>query len=143
MASKQKKSCLDRIIVLVNYRERCEKELYDRLVLKEQYSKQEFLKALKLAKRYNLVNDNRYAEFYVLDKTSTFHGSYGISKHLEKMNIDYKFKIENEIEKAFEYITAHKPRSKNIFQSSVRKLISRGYSVEISVAVAKKFIETI
>ena len=142
---KSQSSAFDRIVSLVNYRERCTKELFNRLVKQEKYTIEEFNDAIKLAKDYNLVNDERYAEFYIRDKFEQYRGSYLIEKHLSSMGIKADLDIIKSMEedKAYEYIVSHKPRSKDIYHGSLRKLISRGYPCDIAIKVTNKYIDNL
>ena len=56
------------------------------------------------------------------------------------LNIYGTFMFNNEKERAFSYLQSHKPRSKNLYMSCIRKLITRGYSFEISQDATKKFL---
>lgn len=142
--------CYKRIITLVRYRERCEQELYKRLVLKEKFKVDDFNKALAKAKKYDLVNDSRYAELYTFSKTHSFHGVYGVIKHLKDMNIEFSNNdcvldiIEdakiNEYSQATLFLKRHPSKAKNLYSSYVNKLINRGYSFEIAQKVTKDFI---
>lgn len=141
--------CFDRILRLVNYRERCSEELYVRLVEKEKFSKDEFFKALDKAQSCGLVDDARYAEMYAFNKLQSYRGAAGIIKHFGKMKIDYlsmkkvKELIDNaltyEIETALEYIKVHPSKAKDQFSGNVRKLINRGYSPSSAIAAANKY----
>lgn len=137
------KKCFRRILVLINYRERCCEELYQRLVIREKFSYDDFKLALAKAKKYDLVNDERYAEMYAFTKLESNRGIDGIVRHLKLMKIDYKSmpKLINmiseykdsELFRAKEYIKNHPTRSKNKFSGNVRKLINRGYSASIAI----------
>ena len=139
-------NCFRRIVILTNYRERCETELYDRLVNKEKFSKDVYLKAIKKAKDYDIVNDERYAELYAFSKTQACRGTDGIVRHFSQMKINYEAipsvveiieeARERELQSAIEYLRQHPSRSKNVYASHVRKLTNRGFSTSLAIRAA-------
>ena len=143
-------NCFRRIVILTNYRERCEAELRDRLVNKEKFSEDIFLEAIDKAKKYDIVNDERYAEIYTFCKTQSCRGIDGIEKHLKCMKINYEAipsvvdilnnaKAE-EFKSAVNYLKNHPSRAKNAYASNVRKLISRGFSTSLAISAAKDLL---
>ena len=139
-------NCFRRIVILTNYRERCETELYDRLVNKEKFSIDVYLKAIKKAKDYDIVNDERYAELYAFSKSHACRGTDGIIRHFSQMKIDYESipsvveilneAKERELQVAIGYLKRHPSRSKNAYASHVRKLINRGFSTSLAIRAA-------
>lgn len=139
-------NCFRRIVILSNYRERCEAELFDRLVNKEKFSKDVYSKAIKKAKYYDIVNDERYAELYAFSKSQACRGIDGIIRHFSQMNIDYEsmpsvIEIigearEREFQSAIDYLKRHPSRSKNVYASYVRKLTNRGFSTSLAIRAA-------
>lgn len=148
----EEQQCFKKIVQLVNYKERCTKELRDRLLNKEGLSLEAVNLALKKALKYDIVNDERYAEMYCLSKTLSYHGVYGVKKHLKNMQIDYEQYVsvvdilnnaeKKEYEFALKYIDRHRTKSKNQFASYVKKLVNRGYSVDTAINVTKDFINS-
>ena len=140
-------NCFRRIVILTNYRERCEAELHDRLVNKEKFSEDIFNSAIEKAKSYDIVNDERYAELYAFSKTQSCRGTQGIEKHFCRMNIDYEsippvVEILNkakdkEFNSAVDYLKRHPSKAKDTYASNVRKLISRGFSTSLAISAAK------
>lgn len=151
MTKNEVNNCYRRIVILSNYRERCEKELWIRLVKKEKFDEDVFNYALDKAKKYNIVNDIRYAEIYTFCKTQSYRGTEGIKKHLESMNIDYKTiktvveilnKAQmNETQTAIDYINLHPSKAKDVFGANVRKLVNRGFSVSCSVKAVNLWLK--
>ena len=143
-------NCFRRIVILTNYRERCEAELYDRLINKEKFSEDIFQEAINKAKNYDIVNDERYAELYAFCKTQSCRGTEGIEKHLSRMKIDYESipsvveildkAKEAEYDSAVDYLKRHPSKSKNAYASNVRKLISRGFSPSLAISAAKDLL---
>ena len=143
-------NCFRRIIILSNYRERCEEELRQRLVAREKFDEAVFEEALNKAKKYDIVNDERYAELYSFCKTQCSRGVEGVKKQLSSMKIDYESMpavMQNlneasakEYQVAYDYIKSHPSRSKDVYSSSVKKLVSRGFSVGLSIKVVKDLL---
>lgn len=141
--------CFKRMVVLINYRERCCEELRQRLVGRENFDKDVFEKALNKAKRYGLVDDARYAEMYAFCKAQCFRGVYGIEQHLRRMKIDFESipKVMQILEKARlleektakEFVATHPSTSKNQFNANVKKLIHRGFSTEVAFKAANAY----
>lgn len=143
-------SCFRRIIILSNYRERCEEELRQRLINREKFDEAIFEKALEKAKKYDIVNDERYAELYSFCKTQCAKGVDGVKKQLSMMKIDYESMpavmeslneaSSKEYQVAFDFLKRHPSRSKNQFESLVKKLVNRGFSAGLSVKVVKDLL---
>ena len=143
-------SCFRRIIILSNYRERCEEELRQRLVNREKFDEAIFEKALEKAKKYDIVNDDRYAELYSFCKTQCAKGVDGVKKQLSMMKIDYESMpavmetlneaSSKEYQVAFDFLTRHPSRSSNQFESLVKKLVNRGFSAGLSIKVVKDLL---
>lgn len=74
-SSDELNKCFRRIVILVNYRERCVKELRNRLVDREKFNIGTFNKAIDKAIRYNFVDDDRYAEIYCFSKINCKRGT--------------------------------------------------------------------
>lgn len=140
-------NCFRRIVILTNYRERCEAELRDRLINKEKFSEDIFQEAIDKAKKYDIVNDERYAELYAFCKTQSCRGTDGIERHLSRMKIDFEAipsvveilnkAKEEEFSNAVDYLKRHPSNAKDVYASGVRKLISRGFSTSLAISAAK------
>lgn len=143
--------CFRRIVILTYYRERCEFELKERLVDKEDFKEDIFIVALEKAKKYNIVNDERYAEMYSYSRSHSHRGTQGIEFHFKKMHIDFESMpsvVENlnaakmnELKSATEFLESHPSRSKNKFAGCVRKLINRGYDSNIAISATRKYLK--
>lgn len=139
--------CFRRILVLCNYRERCEEELRIRLCDRENFSVKDFEEAINKAKSFNIVNDERYAEMYAFTKLNNHRGIAGVLEHFAKMKISWEGmpKVvdivnrtkDNEVNIAVTYIKSHPSHSKDFYKGNVRKLINRGYSYEIALQASK------
>lgn len=148
---KEIKHCYKRIVMLVSYKERCVEELRDRLVNKEKYDEVIFKKAIKKALQHDIVNDKRFSELYALNKFADNRGVDGVIKYLDKMKIPYKendylctiidLEKEKEINKALNVLEVKPPRSKNVYTGAIRKLICRGFSIDVSDKAVKIWIE--
>ena len=150
-AKKEINDAFRRIVILTNYRERCEQELRERLVSREKFSEEVFEAALEKAKKYDIVNNERYAQLYSFSKIQSSRGVNGVKRHLSSMKIDYEdmpsvVEILNEAQTkeyhtALDYLKRHPSRSKDAFSGGVRKLVSRGFSNSIAIKVAKEWMQ--
>lgn len=139
--------CFKRIVVLINYRERCCEELRQRLVGREKFDEEVFEKALSKAIKYDLVDDERYAEMYAFCKTQCFRGVYCVEQHLRRMKIDFESMPKvmrileeaglHEEKNAKEYVAAHSSNSKDQYSGNVKKLLNRGFSIEVAMRAVK------
>ena len=146
-AKKEVNDAFRRIVILTNYRERCEHELRDRLVNREKFSEDVFDAALQKAKKYDIVNDERYAELYSFSKTQASRGVDGVKRHLSAMKIDYEQMASvvetlneaqtKEYSTALDYLRRHPSKSKDAFGGGVRKLVSRGFSNSIAIKATR------
>lgn len=145
----QTKQCFKKIIVLLNYKERCSWELKERL-RKLNYSDKCIKFAIKKAKKLKLVDDFRYAEMYIYSKLNNSRGIPGILQYLKSMRIDIndsdtltkliKDASMSENERAYSFLKNHPPRSKDIYSGAIRKLVNRGYSVNTAVKATNKWL---
>lgn len=107
--------------------------------------------ALERAGRNRVVDDARYAEFYVRSKLACGKGAVGILRELEGLGIDPEcvepFQEhclegqEAEEERAMELLRRRPPRSKNKRESAFRKLMQQGYSTSVASSVARRWAE--
>lgn len=149
-AKSELNSCFRRIIILSNYRERCEEELRQRLVNREKFDEAVFEEALAKAKKYDIVNDERYAELYAFCKTQCAKGVEGVKRQLTMMKIDYESMpavmdtlneaSAKEYQVAYGFLERHPSSSKNQFESLVNKLVNRGFSAGLSIKVVKDLL---
>ena len=146
---KEVHQCLQKIILLSNYKERCTEETYNRLVMEGKFNIDIINEAIDKAVEYKIIDNNRYAQFYLLSKFNNHYGINGILKHLDKMKINYldnkQFYIllndckEKEYDLAINFIKRHPSKAKNKYRSIFNKLYRRGYSLDITKKIAHKY----
>lgn len=142
------KQAMEKINSLLNTRERCIKELEERLA-KADFSTEEIEDALQTALRVNLVNEERYARSFIRGKT---HLGWGRAKILLRLKQDrIPAHIIDACEDDFatpdqEYVMAMREvakrsaRSKDPFATYTRRLVSKGYSFELSKRVVRDYL---
>lgn len=97
------------------------------------------------------LNDERFARNYVRSKLAQGKGVQGIRRDLRAMSIDpdtipglFEEQLESlpsEAQRAYDYLSQHPPRSKNLREGAYRKLISKGYSSSAAVTAARMWSE--
>ncbi|MBF0911487.1 MAG: regulatory protein RecX [Atopobiaceae bacterium] len=141
----------------------CIKFRIESLIVKRDYSTYELQKKLSLdgyqknvineavsrAVEVGLINDYRFAEFYVHSKISQGWGPIKIKNEGSKKGIDVEslkgwpelfFENVDQFEVAYRLASRKHLTGKNDFQKLVRFLSSKGYSFSISSSVAKKIL---
>ena len=133
---------LSRIVKLCNYCERCTFDLKKRLI-EEQYDPEDVHLALQKAKELNVLDDSRYARVYINSKIAAGKGINRIVSELERKEIDLQqvegwteeFHADDEqyeLNRALDILKRKPTRAKNVYASCYRRLVSRGFSLEIA-----------
>lgn len=139
-----------KILRLASVRERSTAQLRERLE-RDGFEADAIEAALDRAERNRVVDDARYAEFYVRSKLACGKGVAGISRELEGLGIDpecvepfQEHCLEGqdaEEERALELLRRRPPRSKNKRDGAFRKLMQQGYSTSVASSVARRWAE--
>lgn len=144
------KTAFERIVSLSKARDRCSKELEDRL-RREGYSDQEIAEAIERSVSCGLVDDHRFADVYVRSKSRALWGPRTIERELSKRNLsadmldgwpdEYGLDGHSLYEKANELLNRRPPTSKNVQASAYRRLLTKGYPQPIAYDVAKRWAQ--
>lgn len=98
----------------------------------------------------NLVNDARFAEVFVRSKRYAGWGRLRIERELSRKGIEAQdlpgwpesyFEDEDEKSRALELASRRRLTGKNDFQKIVRYLCGKGYSMSVSMDVARQTLE--
>lgn len=141
-----------KICRLLNVRDRCSKELLDRLV-RDGFSEQAAQDALARALKCGLVDDARFADALVRSRLAQGRGSEGIRRELDGFGIDAEAiesfaalvdgdMREREVSRAMDLLVRKPPRSKNPRASAYRRLIAKGYSCEVALTASRSWWES-
>lgn len=142
------KEAMERINSLLNVRERCIKEIRMRLC-KAGFSDEEVEDALQAALRVNLLNEERYARAFIRGKV---HLGWGRAKIVQRLHADgiADDVIEccqddfaspcDEYQMAQNELSKRPARSKNPYATYVRRLLGRGFSMDLSKRVAADYL---
>lgn len=145
---KKAKTAFDRIVSLSKTRDRCTKELEDRL-RREDFSEKEISEAIQRSVSCGLVDDKRFADIYARSKSRALWGPYTIKRELKKRNLsvelldgwpdEYELGDDSLREHALELLNRRPPTSKNAQASAYRRLLTKGYPQSIAFDVSKKW----
>jgi len=148
--SNRKAGAFEKIVALVNVRDRSERALRDRLA-RDGFPENEVEEAVARAKDYGFINDERYAEVLVRSRLSQGRGSAGIERELRENDIDinvvpgwpheYPVDFEQEVARALDLLSRKPPRSKNLREGAYRKLVTKGYSSSVASTAARQWVE--
>ena len=137
---------------LVAVRERCAKELRERL-LRDGFSAEDADAAIERALACGLVDDIRFAGILIRSRIVQGRGKAGIVSELEKLNIlagdvpewpDGFFQDEDpELERALDLLRRKPPRAKNVRNAAFRRLVTKGYSHDVAATASRVFVESL
>lgn len=140
-----------KILKLASVKERSTNQIRARLE-RDGFQVEAIESALERAERNGVVNDARYADFYVRSRLSSGKGSAGIARDLERLDIDpariptFQEHLEegyaSEEDRAFSFLQRKPPRSKNQREGAFRKLVGQGYSAQVASSAARRWSET-
>ncbi len=139
-----------KILRLLNYRDRTSHELAERLQ-KDGFSSKATYGALDRAMRLGLVDDARYCRNYIDQSFRAGKGRRVVENDLKRKGVSQAdillhlstsvFEEENEEERAYQFLLKHPPRGKSIRESAFRKLVSKGYSVSAASKSAARYMQ--
>ena len=139
-----------KILRLLNYRDRTSHELAERLQ-KNGFSSRATCGALDRAMRLGLVDDARYCRNYIDQSFRAGKGRRVVENDLKRKGVPQAdvllhlstsvFEDENEEERAYQFLLKHPPRGKSIRESAFRKLVSKGYSVSAASKSAARYMQ--
>ncbi len=139
--------CFAKICRLLNARERCSKELIERLV-KDGFDESVSHEAVERAIRCGLVDDVRFAETLVRSRLSQGKGVAGIGRELRTLGFDL-CAVESyaaltsgnlhdrEVSRALDLLERKPPRSKNPRASAYRRLATKGFSASVAADASR------
>ncbi|MCD8316898.1 MAG: RecX family transcriptional regulator [Eggerthellaceae bacterium] len=120
---------------------------------KDGYSPEVIDEALDRAIRASAINDRRYSEALIRTRIYAEKGIEPALKEIEEHRIDtyeleaYQNYLEEgedaHIEQAVKFLENHPTRSKNLWASAYRKLVTRGFSREVASEAAKRWVREI
>ena len=138
-----------KILRLLNYRDRTSHELAERLQ-KDGFSSKATYEALDRATRLGLVDDTRYCRNYIDQSFRAGKGRRVVENDLKRKGVPQAdvllflsasvFEEENEEERAYQFLLKHPPRGKNIRENAFRKLVSKGYSINAASKSAARYM---
>lgn len=109
--------------------------------------------ALGKAVDLGVLDDRRYAEMLVRSTVGAGKGLRFVQKEIEGLGLDMHeleayqeyaaLDQSDKVRTALEYLKRHPPRSKDVYGSCQRKLISRGFDFDIAGEATKLFMESI
>lgn len=139
---------MEKINALLNVRERNIKETEERL-LKCGFTPEEVEDAIGAALRVNLINEERYARAFIRGKTHSGWGRLKIVQRLKMFNIPDEIiascesefsSTQDERAMAMRELQKRRATSKDPYATYMRRLISRGYSYELSRQVVAEHL---
>ena len=144
------REALNKIVALVNVRERSERAVRDRLA-REGFSQAGIDEAVCRAKDYGFIDDSRFADILIRSRVAQGKGCAGIERELSENGIDvialddwpdgYGIDRNGEVERAMALLDRKPPRSKNLRDGAYRKLVQRGFSSTVASSAARQWIE--
>lgn len=146
------REALNKIVALVNVRERSERAIRERLA-REGFSQAGIDEAVCRAKDYGFIDDSRFADILIRSRIAQGKGSVGIERELAENGIDvlalenwpdgYGIERNGEVDRAMELLDRKPPRSKNLRDGAYRKLVQRGFSSSVASSAARQWVERI
>lgn len=139
---------MDKINDLVSVRERTAKEVRSRLATYG-FADDEIDDAVETALRVGLINEERYARAFIRGKQ---HKGWGRGKIVQRLRADgvddetidacsIEFSDpEEEFARALHEIERHPSHSKDPYASYMRRLLGKGYSMDIARRAVKEFL---
>ena len=139
-----------KILRLATVREYASEQIRERL-RRDGYESAHIEEALDRAIRNRVIDDARFAEFYVRSKIASGRGRLGIERELDGLGIPAdEVPVlreldadgeDDELDRALSVLRMRPPRSKNVREAAFRRLLQRGFSVGIASAAARQWAE--
>lgn len=147
----QSKRAFDRILRIVNKREISSSKMRTKLEMAG-FCEEAISSSLEEARRLRYIDDVRYSECLIRTTLSMGKGLSRIEHEIRSLGVDI-FELESyqqyledgeeaQMERALAVLAHHSSRSKNIYASCFRKLISKGFSASIAKSATKKHIDS-
>ncbi len=143
-------SAFKKLLVLVNVRDRSTHQIKDRLS-REGFLNEDIEAAVEKATELRILDDNRYARLLIESRVRQSKGSRGIAIELKQEEIDVNLiegwpdacqvSFDEEFNRALAFLESKPPSSKNKREGAYRKLVSRGYPINIASQVARAWFE--
>lgn len=135
---------------LCSMREQASKQLFQRLV-RDGFSEKVANSAISRALSCGLVDDMRFADVLVRCRVAAGKGCAGIARELSALDIDplsvdefVKLSESDEsveLDRALALLMRKPPRAKNAREAAYRKLVTKGYSAEISSRASRMWFD--
>lgn len=139
-----------KLLVLVNARDRSTHQIRDRLS-HEGFINEDIEATIEKAIELRILDDSRYARLLIESRVRQSKGSRGIAIELQQEEIDvnliegwpdaFQVSFDEEFNRALAFLESKPPSSKNKREGAYRKLVSRGYPINIASQVARAWFE--
>ena len=148
-SSDRHQAAMKKIGALVNVRERCEKEVRERLARAE-FTPEEIDDAVATALRYSIISDERYARSFIRGKTNLGWGRLKITQQLERNGIsdaiitscqDEFSSADGEYERALHELERRPTHAKNPRSSLMHRLVNKGYSFDVANRAVSEYLQ--
>ncbi|MBW4827734.1 MAG: RecX family transcriptional regulator [Clostridiaceae bacterium] len=153
LKSEEQNSANDYALKFLSHRSRTEKEIVDKMI-KKGFDEEVINETLAYLKKYNFIDDRRFAEIYTEEKIRLKKlGSYRIKHELQNKGVDESIASEivekysdNEYERAMELATKKVKSYKNDDKNAIYRKLGgylqrRGYSFECVSKVLKELVK--
>ncbi len=131
-------------------RERCTKELVERLA-RDGFPQECIMPAVDRAVACGLVDDMRYAGVLIRSRISQGKGIQGVADELGRMGIDvnqvpgwpdeFLDEVPAELDRALALLRRKPPRAKDVRAAAFRRLVGKGFSQQVAYDAARRYIE--
>jgi regulatory protein len=141
----------EKISRLVARRDYSTKQIKEKLI-RAGFSLPETDAAIARAKECGYIDDMRFTRMYVFSKFNQGQGILRIKQQLKTLGIEGEF-IDafyadassssglDEYERALRFLELHPTQSKNIRDASFRKLVNKGFSIDVCSKAARSYAE--
>jgi len=142
-------SAMDRIVSLVNVRDRSVAEIEERLN-REGYSPEDVCRAIDRAESCGILSDARFADLFIRSKIRSGWGRIKIQTHLGRYGIDVStiqgyperyFDCDSEEERASAILAKRPVPSMRPVEKMARHLVSKGFDFDVSFQAARRRVE--
>lgn len=106
--------------------------------------------AIEKAQRLRLLDDQRFADYFIRAKLASGKGLRGIEEALADHGIstdslpgypeEYFEQGEDEVERAYAFLCKRPPRSKNPWKSAYGKLLRAGYESDVAYQASSRWV---
>lgn len=136
---------MEKVNLLVGVRERSVREMRERLS-RAGFTQEEVEDAIETGLRVNLINEERFTRAYIRGKSHCGWGqakivqrlrASGITQELITLCSDEFPSSDEEYQRAMRELSKRSCSSKDPYASYMRRLVSRGYSYELSARAVR------